>query len=460
MGFFCSLGLEELVAIDTKRLQFVLGQALQQLELELSTQERRIVELEKKSPEELLIRLQQTEHGHAELAAGAEVAEHGRVELSRRLGEHADRIEAVDRLQHDARIDMQAIETRVKHAEAKASECHSETKATREVADSQLVALGRFQQKLEDVNTVAKQALEKDVDQLKQRQEQLAEQLADKLEGQRRALQETFCSRTVAEAMRQDLEEQSRALQSTVDDLRRQLMEQSDHTALQSPPFNGSLVRGQQVPMTWEAVTADMHDPGQQDFRDQSPGGGKTENGAAMRRSAQNRHATEEADGDSQCLLCTKPRMVSPAPAMKGIDGQVYLFPPANMARPISAMGSPNHTHGSHSSPPACRTRHVRCISGSSSSAFQEERPTSAAVTTPLPVCTIGGPSQPQQATSNSFGNPLGHGSRGSWPRRSSHAGSASSGHASRPASASRTRLQRDASGNLQRLHTAQAATF
>jgi len=455
MGFFCSLGLEELVAIDTKRLQFVLGQALQQLELELSTQERRIVELEKKSPEELLIRLQQTEHGHAELAAGAEVAEHGRVELSRRLGEHADRIEAVDRLQHDARIDMQAIETRVKHAEAKASECHSETKAAREVADSQLVALGRFQQKLEDVNAVAKQALEKDVDQLKQHQEELA----DKLEEQLRDLQERFCSRTVVEAMRQDLEEQSQALQSMVDNLRRQFLEQSDVTALQSPPFNGGLVHGHQVPMSGEAGTADMHDPGQQDVRDQSPGGGKTENGTARCRSVQNRHASEEAEGDSQCLLCTKPRMVSPAPAMKGIDGQVYLFPPANMARPISAMGSPNHTHGSYSSPPASRTRHVRCIRGSSPSAFQEECSTSAAVTTPLPVSTIGGPSQPQQVTGNSFGHPLGHGSRGSWPRRFSHAGSGSSGHASRPASASRTRLQRDASGNLQRLHTAQSAT-
>jgi len=86
MGFSCSLGLEDLVAIDTKRLQLVLGQALQQLELELSSQESRILELEKKSPEELLFRLQQAEHGHAELAAGAEVAERGRVELSRRLG--------------------------------------------------------------------------------------------------------------------------------------------------------------------------------------------------------------------------------------------------------------------------------------------------------------------------------------------------------------------------------------
>jgi len=314
MGFFCSLGLEDLVAIDTKRLQRVLGEALQQLELELSAHESRILELEKKFPEELIIRLQQRK---AELAAGAEVAERGRVELSQRLGEHADRIEAVDQLR-------QTIETRVKQAEAKASEGHLETKAIREVADSQLVALGRFQRELEDVNATAKRVLENDVDQFRQHQEQLA----DKLEGQLRGLQEEFRSRTVAEAMRQP---------AAYVAIRR--------GALQPPPFNGSFVCGHEEPMTWEAATADAHDHGQQDVCDLSLGGGEKENCTAL--------------GDSQRLLCTKPRMVSPAPAIRGNGGQVYLLPSANMARTISATGSPSRTDRRHSSPTASRARHV-----------------------------------------------------------------------------------------------------
>jgi len=426
MGFSCSLGLEDLVAIDTKRLQLVLGQALQQLELELSSQESRILELEKKSPEELLFRLQQAEHGHAELAAGAEVAERGRVELSRRLGEHDDRFGAVDRLQHDARLNMQAIEARVKLAEDKALEYRSDTKAVREAGESQLVALGRFEQKLEDVNATAKRALENDVDQLRQNQEKLA----DKLERQFHDLQETFCSRTVAEAMRQDMDEQDRALQSAVDSLRQQLMEEVDVTALEPPPLtssdrslgrSSSVVRfGPGTDDDRQAATAGVHDHVQQN------------------------HVVTEAEGDSHCLLCTKSRVVSPAPAVRGIDGQVYLLPPANNARPMTALGSPSLAHGSHGSPTASRARpfFVRGINSSSHPALQEERPSSAAVTTPLPVCVNGCSNQPQQL--GCFGTPLAYGSRGSWPRRSFQAGSASSGHASRPASASRTRLQRD----------------
>jgi hypothetical protein len=171
-------------------------------------------------------------------------------------------------------------------------------------------------------------------------------------------------------------------------------------------------------------------------------------------REAPTAGAHEEAEGDSHCLMCTKNRVLSPAPAIRGIDGQVYLLPPANIARPISAVGLASLAHGSHSSPTASRARpsHVRGISSSSPSAFQE----SAAVTTPLPVCLNGGPSQQPQSIGGCVGSPLGHGSRGSWPRKSSRA---SSGHASRPASASRTQLQREASGNLHRLHAAHAAT-
>jgi len=420
MGFSCSLGLEDLVAIDTKRLQKVLGQALQQLELELSSQESRIRELEKRSPEELLIRLQQAEHSHAELAAGAEVAEQRRAELSQRLGEHADRIEAVGRLQHDARLDMQAIEARVKLTEDKALECRSDTKAVREAAESQLVELGRFEQKLEDVNAMAQRALENDVEQLRQHQEQLA----DKLEGQFRDLQETSCSKSAVEAMHQDLDEQDRVLQRSVDSLRRQLQEQADVTTIVPAANNTTTVIARhQEPMTWEAATSGMQDPAQQS------------------------HVNEVAEGDSHCLMCTKPRVVSPAPAIRGNDGQVYLLPPANIARPVTALGSPSVAQRSLDSPTASRARPfcVRGINSSSAPAFQqEERPSSAAVTTPLPLCVNDAPTQPQRFTNACFGTPLGHGSRGSWPRRSSQAGSTSSGHATRPASACRTRLQRE----------------
>jgi len=255
-----------------------------------------------------LIRLQQRK---AELAAGAEIAERGRVELSQCLGEHASRIEAVDQLR-------QTIETRVKQVEAK--EGHLQTKAIREVADSQLVALGRFQRELEDVNATAKRVLENDVDQFRQHQEQLA----DKLEGQLRGLQEEFRSRTVAEAMRQP---------AAYVAIRR--------GALQPPPSNGNFVCGHEEPMTWEAATADAHDHGQQGVCDTSLGGGEKENCTAL--------------GDTQRLLCTKPCMVSPAPAIRGNDGQVYVLPPANVARSISATGSPVRTNGRHSSPTTSR---------------------------------------------------------------------------------------------------------
>merc|ERR1712129_224853 len=83
------------------------------------------------------------------------------------------------------------METQVKLAEEQASACRSDNKALREAAESQLMALGRFEQKLEDGNATAKRSLDNDVDQLRQHQEHMAE----KLEAQLLDLQETFCSR-------------------------------------------------------------------------------------------------------------------------------------------------------------------------------------------------------------------------------------------------------------------------